>query len=131
MRASRTCRGRCRQTVRLLGAILRLAESLDRSRNGTIRGLVIDTRVDAVLIEMEGRGDAELEMWAANRQLAPLERILGRPVRLQVRIVDDAEPPTRPAGPAAAPTASAAPGTAPRRARRARRKAPAAAASTG
>ena len=106
-----------RQTVRLLGAILRLAESLDRSRNGTIRGLVIDARVDAVLIEMEGRGDAELEMWAANRQLAPLERILDRPVRLQVRIVDDTEAPARPAVPGAVP---------PRAARRAPRKAPAA-----
>ena len=107
-KASRTCRGPLRQTVRLLGAILRLAESLDRSRHGTIRGLLIDARADAVLIEMEGRGDAELEMWAANRQLAPLERILGRPVRLQVRIVDDAEPAARPAVPGAVPARGAA-----------------------
>ena len=50
-----------------------------------------------MLIELEGRGDAELEVWAANRSLAPLERALERPVRLQVRIVaDDQESATRP-----------------------------------
>ena len=86
-----------RRTVRLLGAILRLAESLDRSRHGTIRGLTVHTSAEQVLIELEGRGDAELEMWAANRQLAPLERVIERPVRLQVRIVEDQEPGPRPA----------------------------------
>ena len=48
---------------------------------------------DTIALELEGRGDAELEVWAATRQLAPLERALERPVRLQVRIVDDADPP--------------------------------------
>jgi hypothetical protein len=54
-------------------------------------------RGDQVLVELKGRGDAELEMWAANRQLVPLERELGRTVRLQVRIVDDQEAAARPA----------------------------------
>ncbi len=80
-----------RRSVRVLGAILRLAESLDRSRTGAIRGLAVNTRADTVEIELEGRGDAELEVWAANRSLIPLERALKRPVRLQVRIVEDPE----------------------------------------
>ncbi len=79
-----------------MGAILRLAEALDRSRHGTIRGLTVHANAEQVLIELEGRGDAELEMWAANRQLAPLERVIDRPVRLQVRIVEDQDPPARP-----------------------------------
>ncbi len=86
-----------RRTVRLFGAILRLAESLDRSRHGTIRGLNVNTRDDQVLVELKGRGDAELEMWAANRQLVPLEREIGRTVRLQVRIVEEHEPAAKPA----------------------------------
>ena len=91
--------GSQRHAVRVLGAILRLAESLDRSRHGMIRGLTVNTRADTISLELEGRGDAELEVWAAARQLTPLERALTRPVRLQTRIVDDAEPvePPRPA----------------------------------
>ena len=91
-----------------VGAILRLAESLDRSRHGTIRGLTVNTSADQVLVELEGRGDAELEMWAANRQLAPLERVIERPVRLQVRIVDDPEPAAKPRRTRATPAGRAA-----------------------
>lgn len=84
-----------RRTVRLLGAILRVAESLDRSRHGVVRGLSVSTRADTIAVVVEARGDAELEMWAANRQLAPLERALDRRVRLEVRAAaepDGAEP---------------------------------------
>jgi exopolyphosphatase/guanosine-5'-triphosphate,3'-diphosphate pyrophosphatase len=105
-----------RRAVRVLGAILRLAESLDRSRHGTIRGLSVTTSPEQVLMELEGRGDAELEVWDANRSLAPLERALDRTVRLGVRIVEDAEPGDRP--PATAAPAPAAP-----KKRRAARKA--------
>ena len=91
--------GSLRHAVRVLGAILRLAESLDRSRHAMIRGLTVNTRADSISLELEGRGDAELEVWAASRQLAPLERALDRPVRMQTRIVDEAEP-TEPSAPA-------------------------------
>jgi exopolyphosphatase/guanosine-5'-triphosphate,3'-diphosphate pyrophosphatase len=86
-----------RRAVRLLGAILRLAESLDRSRHGTIRNLTATTSPEQVLMELEGRGDAELEVWDANRSLAPLERELDRTVRLGVRIVEDSDAGERPA----------------------------------
>ncbi len=82
---------RLRQTVRVLGAILRLSESLDRSRHATIRRLVVNTSADTIALELEGRGDAELEVWAAGRQLAPLERALDRRVRMKTRIVEDPE----------------------------------------
>ena len=122
--------GTLRRSVRVLGAILRLAESLDRSRTGAIRGLAVNTRADTVQIELEGRGDAELEVWAANRSLIPLERALKRPVRLQVRIVEDPEA-TPAARAEAAPTPVDAPvrrraKRAPARRKRRARKAPAA-----
>jgi hypothetical protein len=77
--------------VRLLGAILRLAESLDRSRHSMIRTLGVRTSADALTVQLEARGDAELELWAAHRQLAPLERALDRPVHLEARVVEDGE----------------------------------------
>jgi exopolyphosphatase/guanosine-5'-triphosphate,3'-diphosphate pyrophosphatase len=82
-----------RRVVRVLGAILRLAESLDRSQHGVIRGLTVSTRADTIAIVLEAKGDAELETWAANGQLAPLERVLDRPVRLDVTSVDEGEGP--------------------------------------
>ncbi|MEP7118155.1 MAG: Ppx/GppA phosphatase family protein [Acidobacteriota bacterium] len=82
-----------RHAVRVLGAILRLAESLDRSRHGMIRRLTVNTGADTIAIEFEGRGDAELEVWAALRQFGPLERALERPLRLQARVVDEPEAP--------------------------------------
>ena len=39
----------------------------------------------------EGRGDAELEIWAANRSARATRTGAGPPVRLQARIVDDPE----------------------------------------
>ena len=84
--------GALRHAVRVLGAILRLAESLDRSRHSMIRNLAVDTRADTVALEIEGRGDAELETWAAARQLTPLARALGRPLRLHARVVDESDP---------------------------------------
>ncbi len=106
--------GSLRHAVRVLGALLRLAESLDRSRHAMIRALTVNTRADTISLELEGRGDAELEVWAAARQLAPLERALDRPVRMQTRIVDDAEP-SEPSVPARRGLGK---GTAPRATRR-------------
>lgn len=86
-----------RRVVRVLGAILRVAESLDRSRHGVIRSLSVNTRADTVAIVLDARGDAELEVWAANRQIGPLERALDRRVRFEVREVaepDGGEPST-------------------------------------
>ncbi len=82
-----------RHAVRVLGAILRLSESLDRSRHSLIRGLTVNTTADTIALELEGHGDAELEVWAASRQLAPLERAIGRQMRLHARVVDDVDQP--------------------------------------
>ena len=83
--------GSLRRTVRVLGAILRLAESLDRSRHSMIRSLRVRTSADALTILLEARGDAELEVWAAHRQLAPLERLLDRSLHLDARVVEEGE----------------------------------------
>ncbi|MCC7179075.1 MAG: Ppx/GppA family phosphatase [Acidobacteria bacterium] len=80
-----------RRTVRLLAAILRLAETLDRSRHGVVGGLTIRDRGADLRMQAEATGDAELEMWASTRQLAVLEKELGRPISL-TKVQRDAPP---------------------------------------
>ena len=77
-------RRRTRRTVRTLAAILRLAESLDRSHAQTITGLELHDRGDDDLLQLRTTGDAELELWAAARHATPFERLTGKPLRLEV-----------------------------------------------
>jgi exopolyphosphatase/guanosine-5'-triphosphate,3'-diphosphate pyrophosphatase len=73
-----------RRSVRLLSSILRVAESLDRSHAQVISGLELRDRGDDFLLQISTLGDAELEVWATNRYLAPFEEQLGKPIRLEV-----------------------------------------------
>jgi exopolyphosphatase/guanosine-5'-triphosphate,3'-diphosphate pyrophosphatase len=77
-------RRRTRRTVRTLAAILRLAESLDRSHAQTIAGFELHDRGDDDLLQLRSTGDAELELWAATRHAAPFERLTGKPLRIEV-----------------------------------------------
>jgi exopolyphosphatase/guanosine-5'-triphosphate,3'-diphosphate pyrophosphatase len=78
-----------RRTVRILSAFLRLAETLDRSRHGLVRDLEIRDRGGDLRLLLHAAGDAELEVWAANRQLDTLEDELGRKIRIEVHAVPE------------------------------------------
>jgi exopolyphosphatase/guanosine-5'-triphosphate,3'-diphosphate pyrophosphatase len=67
-----------RRTVKMLGAILRLAEGLDRSHAQVVaRAAVLKAEdSDGLLIRLTTVGDAELELWAAGRHAAPLSELL-------------------------------------------------------
>jgi exopolyphosphatase/guanosine-5'-triphosphate,3'-diphosphate pyrophosphatase len=71
-----------RRTVRILAAILRVAENLDRSHAQVISALELQDRGGDVLLQLRTAGDAELEMWAAGRNVAPFEKLVRKPVRL-------------------------------------------------
>jgi exopolyphosphatase/guanosine-5'-triphosphate,3'-diphosphate pyrophosphatase len=73
-----------RQTVRVLSAIVRLAEGLDRSHAQALAGIDLFPRGDDYLARLRANGDAELELWAAHRHVAPLERELDLPIRFEV-----------------------------------------------
>jgi exopolyphosphatase / guanosine-5'-triphosphate,3'-diphosphate pyrophosphatase len=73
-----------RRTVRTLAAILRLAESLDRSHAQSLSGVVLHDRGKDALLQVRTSGDAELELWAAARHAAPFERVLGKPLRVEI-----------------------------------------------
>ena len=76
--------GASRTTVRVLSAIVRLAEGLDRSHAQALAGIDLFPRGDDYLARLRANGDAELELWAAHRHVAPLERALDMPIRFEV-----------------------------------------------
>jgi exopolyphosphatase/guanosine-5'-triphosphate,3'-diphosphate pyrophosphatase len=73
-----------RNTIRTLAAMLRLAESLDRSHSQPVSGLEVHDRGDDGLLQLRATGDAELELWAATRHAAEFERLIGKPLRVEV-----------------------------------------------
>jgi exopolyphosphatase / guanosine-5'-triphosphate,3'-diphosphate pyrophosphatase len=85
--------GQSRKIVRVLSAIVRLAEGLDRSHAQTIAGIDLYPRGDDYLARLRAKGDAELEIWSAHRHVAPLEELLGKPLRFEVARGDYKEPP--------------------------------------
>jgi exopolyphosphatase/guanosine-5'-triphosphate,3'-diphosphate pyrophosphatase len=85
-------RGSLRRTVKALSAMVRLAEGLDRSHAQAIDGIDLYPRGDDYLARLRATGDAELELWAAHRHVAPLEALLGKPIRFEVAGQDYRQP---------------------------------------
>ena len=77
-------KGAARKTVKILSAMVRLAEGLDRSHAQALAGIDLYPRGDDYLARLRATGDAELELWAAHRHVSPLEGILGKPIRFEV-----------------------------------------------
>ncbi len=73
-----------RKTVKRLSAMVRLAEGLDRSHAQTVSAVDLYPRPDSYLARLRTTGDAELEVWAAQRHVEALERILGKPIRFEL-----------------------------------------------
>ena len=73
-----------RRTVRTLGAIVRVAESLDRSHQHSVASIKIVPGAQDYLVSLKPDGDTELEVWAAQRSAAPLAKALRRIIRFEV-----------------------------------------------
>lgn len=110
-----------RRAVRVLSACVSVAERLDRSHAQVVRDVTLADRGAEVALRPELAGDAELELWAVQRHLKPLERMLGKPVRLEPAAPRQNVPPPE-AVPPSPPAASRKP-DATRRARRGARPA--------
>lgn len=71
--------------VRTLSAILRVADSLDRSHFGVVQDLQIRHDRDAVTFVLDtGDNDAALEIWEAEQRAKPLRQVLGVELRFEV-----------------------------------------------
>jgi exopolyphosphatase/guanosine-5'-triphosphate,3'-diphosphate pyrophosphatase len=73
-----------RSTVRTLAAFVRLAEGLDRSHAQVVGRIDVQDRGEDLLLRARASGDAELEQWAAQRYLGPLEKALDRAVLFEL-----------------------------------------------
>ena len=73
-----------RRAVRLLGAMVRLAEGLDRSHAQVVAGLDSSIKRGTMTIKLKSRGDAELEAWAALRHAEALGELLGKTIRFEL-----------------------------------------------
>jgi exopolyphosphatase/guanosine-5'-triphosphate,3'-diphosphate pyrophosphatase len=75
-----------RWRVRALAALLRIADALDRTHTGVLRGASVVAPPGRLVMEVDAGGrDADLELWAAERRVDLLSRLVDRPVRLRVR----------------------------------------------
>jgi exopolyphosphatase/guanosine-5'-triphosphate,3'-diphosphate pyrophosphatase len=70
------------ERVRVLAALLRVADGLDRSRNQNVYGLDAMVTPSLVLLRVRSLDDAELEVWGARRKRALLEKVLDRELEL-------------------------------------------------
>ena len=73
-----------RRTVKRLSAMVRLAEGLDRSHAQSVTAIDLYPQSEAYLARLRASGDAELELWAAQRHVQPLEEMLGKPIRFEL-----------------------------------------------
>lgn len=71
-----------RKAVRVGSAILRIAESLDRSHAQVVDRVELQPRGDRFCLVLRAHGPAELERWAAQRQSRPLAKLLGKDVEI-------------------------------------------------
>jgi exopolyphosphatase/guanosine-5'-triphosphate,3'-diphosphate pyrophosphatase len=68
---------RSRKVVRRLGALLRLAEYLDRGHAGAVAHAGLRREGSSLLLELETAGDWRLEEWAVERRRDSLEKAFG------------------------------------------------------
>ena len=71
--------------LRLLCGLIRLAEQLERSRDGSVRAVRVAPRDGGIALEADTdpRGDASVGIWAARRNADLLADALGRPVEIE------------------------------------------------
>ncbi len=73
-----------RQTILRLGALLRLANGLDRSHFQNVVHLDPELREDRFVLRVQTKADPQLDVWAARRGADLFERAFGLPVEVRV-----------------------------------------------
>jgi exopolyphosphatase/guanosine-5'-triphosphate,3'-diphosphate pyrophosphatase len=76
-------RRRERRRVRVLAGLLRLADALDRTHRQVVSGLAAVDRPGLLRLRIEARGEAEIELWGAQRRVGLLERALDVALRVE------------------------------------------------
>jgi exopolyphosphatase/guanosine-5'-triphosphate,3'-diphosphate pyrophosphatase len=74
---------RARRVVKVGTALLRVADALDRTHCGVVTSVRCRIGKRSIDIHVKGRGDAELELWAARNNSGMMEDVFGRDVRFE------------------------------------------------
>jgi exopolyphosphatase/guanosine-5'-triphosphate,3'-diphosphate pyrophosphatase len=80
------CRSGDRRRLLQLAVCLRLAESLERSRAGRVRGLAIAVRGGRVVVGLEAEEEPTIELWEASKHAAVFREAFGRRLVLEARV---------------------------------------------
>jgi exopolyphosphatase/guanosine-5'-triphosphate,3'-diphosphate pyrophosphatase len=73
-----------RERVRKIVALLRVADGLDRGRQGVVERIDVEVGPQLVMIRLRTRGDAELECWGARRKRDLFEKVFDRELEFAV-----------------------------------------------
>lgn len=73
------------KTIRVLAAILRLADGLDRSHFSVVESLTCEVGPSKVTIRLKTSKEADLELWQGRLRLGLLEKVLGRKVQVELQ----------------------------------------------
>lgn len=74
---------RAKKVVRVGAALLRIADGLDRTNTGVVTGVRAKAGKKGVEIAVKTRGDAQLEMWAAQKKTQLFAEVFDLPVTLE------------------------------------------------
>jgi exopolyphosphatase/guanosine-5'-triphosphate,3'-diphosphate pyrophosphatase len=69
-----------RRVVNIGAAQLRIADGLDRSHSGVVSGIKVKVGRHHLNVTVQSRGDAELELWGARRQMELFTKVFDRTV---------------------------------------------------
>jgi exopolyphosphatase / guanosine-5'-triphosphate,3'-diphosphate pyrophosphatase len=70
------------ERLALLSGVIRLAEQLERSRDGSVASVGLSVPNGKVVLEPELRGDASVAIWSARRNADLLSRAIDKPVEI-------------------------------------------------
>jgi exopolyphosphatase/guanosine-5'-triphosphate,3'-diphosphate pyrophosphatase len=72
------------RTVRKLSTLLRVADALDRSHQQPIKALKATQGRDGVALHLQSRLPVDLELWNADREVAPFRSVFGKRLSFHV-----------------------------------------------
>jgi exopolyphosphatase/guanosine-5'-triphosphate,3'-diphosphate pyrophosphatase len=75
-----------RRAVRWLAALLRIAEALDRSHYQLVESVRVVRNSHGVVLRVNARREAQLEIWAARRRVGLLSKLMKGPVRVAAEV---------------------------------------------
>ena len=70
------------ERLELLSGIIRLAEQLERSRDGSVASVRVSMPDGSVVLDADAKADASVAIWSARRNADLLERAIDRPLEI-------------------------------------------------